>query len=179
MKKLFFVLLLISACLFIASYASADPRMETNKNFCHFILDPDNTDKEVFAAGCNSTITVTEKIAAAGASGPTCETNYIATGYAHRTETVPVAAAPIPPGTTLVLTSNDSDTPCTMVESNGRAYQSHNWQSTIKVEAASTTGGGGTGGGNGGSARGTKGTVQATNEVVKVHYELFCQPDVQ
>jgi hypothetical protein len=45
--------------------------METNNNFCHFILDPDNTDHEVFLAGCNAIITVAEKPAASevGSSG--------------------------------------------------------------------------------------------------------------
>jgi len=59
MKKLYGALFWIFFCLVCAvSHVSADPRMETNKNFCHFILDPTNTDNEVLAAGCNSTITV-------------------------------------------------------------------------------------------------------------------------
>jgi hypothetical protein len=75
---------------------------------------------------------------------------YIATGYARRTKQVPPKAAPLSPGTRLVLTSDDSDTPCTMVESNNRAYRSDKWVSKISV----------------GKRR--------KNGMVTVSYELFC-----
>ena len=156
MKKLFVFLLLISVHIVFAMTASADPRMETNDNFCHFILNADNTDNEVFFAGCDSVITVVEKVA--GAEGVTAkceESNYMASGYAAVTKTVPQAAAPIPPGTTRKFTSTDTDTPCTMVESNGRQYRSQKWQSIIKVDRA-----------------------YARNPV-KVTYEIFCQEGVQ
>ncbi len=157
MRKMCFIVL---ACLFVflcsALYAYADPRMETNKNFCHFILDPANTDNEVFFAGCNSIITTLEKVEAvenATTKTTECEeSNYIASGYAKRSKQMPPEAAPLAPGTTLVLTSDDSDTPCTMVESNGRAYKSHNWTSTITV-----------------------GPVKRKNGLVAVQYEIFCQ----
>ncbi len=167
MKKLYGALFWIPFCLVCAvSQVSADPRMETNKNFCHFILDPINTDNEVFAAGCNSTITVTEKLTASVSNTTECSP-YVASGYAKRTETVPATAAPIPAGTSVIWTSKDSGTPCTMVESNGRAYTSRTWQSSIKVTATSSV------------TRTRKTGASGTTIVplVQVDYELFCQPD--
>lgn len=156
MKKLSAFLLLISVHIIFAAIAFADPRMETNDNFCHFILNAENTDNEVFLAGCDSVITVVEKVAGAGEATVKCEeSNYMANGYAAVTKTVPQAAAPMPPGTTRKFTSNDTDTPCTMVESNGRQYRSQKWQSSIKVEPA------------------------VKKNAVKVHYEIFCQEGVQ
>jgi hypothetical protein len=151
MKRIFmFFLLVVPAYLLAALAVSADPRMETNKNFCHFILDPDNTDNEIFMAGCDSVITVVEKAANATHAQIQCNENAVASGYATVKKVVPLAAAPLPTGETSVLTSDMSDTPCTMVESNGRAYQSKKWQSTIKVDP------------------GKKGFVT-------VSFELFCQ----
>jgi len=156
MKKLSVLLLLICVHIFFAVAASADPRMETNDNFCHFILNAGNTDNEVFLAGCDSVITVVEKVAEAGGVTAKCEeSNYMASGYAAATRVVPQAAAPIPPGTTLRFTSSDTDTPCTMVESNGRQYRSHKWQSVIKVDRA------------------------YSRNPVRVTYEIFCQEGVQ
>ena len=156
MKLLSFFLALISVHIIFAAIAFADPRMETNDNFCHFILNADNTDNEVFLAGCDSVITVVEKVAGAGGATVNCEeSNYMASGYAAVTKTVPQAAAPIPPGTTRKFSSSDTETPCTMVESNGRQYRSHKWQSTIKVDRA------------------------YGRNPVKVFYEIFCQEGVQ
>ena len=156
MKKIFTVLFMVMfVYLCVAFPVSADPRMETNKNFCHFILDPANTDNEVFFAGCNSIITTLEKIETVGIVEPkpnVPECNYIASGFAKRSKQMPPEAAPLAPGTTLTLTSDDSTTPCTMVESNGTAYKSHNWTSTIKV-----------------------GAVKKRSGLVTVTYELFCQ----
>jgi hypothetical protein len=156
MKRVSVLLLFISVHIIFAVTASADPRMETNDNFCHFILNAENTDNEVFLAGCDSVITVVEKVA--GAEGVTAkceENNYMASGYAAVTKTVPQAAAPIPPGTTRKFTSTDTDTPCTMVESNGRQYRSQKWQSTIRVSAA------------------------VRKNPVVVYYEIICQEGVQ
>jgi hypothetical protein len=156
MKILSVFLLFVSVSIVFAVTASADPRMETNDNFCHFILNADNTDNEVFLAGCDSVIAVVEKVAGAGGSTVNCEeSNYMASGYAAVTKTVPQTAAPIPPGTTRKFSSNDTETPCTMVESNGRQYRSHKWQSSIKVERA------------------------YGRNPVKVFYEIFCQEGVQ
>lgn len=55
------------------------------------------------------------------------------------------------PGEILMFTSDNSEYPCTMVESNGRAYKSHKWQSIIEVKKPKHNG------------------------FVTVMYELFCQ----
>ena len=155
MKRTFMCFfLVVSAYLPAALAVFADPRMETNKNFCHFILDPDNTDNEIFMAGCNSVITVVEKAANASYAQGQCSDNAVAIGYGTVKKVVPLEMAPLPTGETSVLTSGMSDTPCTMVESNGRAYTSKTWQSSIKVDP------------------GKKGYVT-------VSYELFCQEGYQ
>lgn len=153
MKKApIYFLLLIAVTLLLAVPAFADPRMETNKNFCHFILNADNTDNEVFLAGCDSLITVVEKTVATQTMSVKCETdNHVANGYASVTKEIPAAAVPAPPGSSLTFTSDGSVTPCTMVESNGRAYTSNKWSSTIKVNRVKRNG------------------------LVTVQYEIFCQ----
>jgi hypothetical protein len=157
MKRICIVLfILVTAHLLFAFTAFADPRMETNDNFCHFILNANNTDNEVFLAGCDSVITVVEKVAAAANMQIHCtEQNYVASGYAMATKEMPLAAAPLAPSTTLKFTSDDSAVPCTMVESNGRAYKSNKWRSAIKVGKPNK------------------------NNIVTVHYEVFCQDGQQ
>ena len=156
MKKVIGFLVLVSMNLLLAVNASADPRMETNKDFCHFILDPQNTDNEVFVADCGSAITTVEKTEKTGTTQIKCEeSNRIASGYAIVSRLLLEAASPVSPGTTVIFTSDDSDTPCTMVESNGRAYTSHKWKSTIKAGRTSRKG------------------------LVMVQYELFCEEGQQ
>jgi hypothetical protein len=157
MKRIsIFLFILVAAYLLSAFTAFADPRMETNKNFCHFILNADNTDNEGFLAGCDSVITVVEKVAAAVNAQTNCtEQNYVASGYALVTKDMPLAAAPLAPNNTLRFTSDDSAVPCTMVESNGRAYKSNKWRSSIKVGRPNKNG------------------------IVTVYYELFCQDGQQ
>jgi hypothetical protein len=156
MKKVFVFILIILVYAVFAVTASADPRMETNDNFCHFILNAGNTDNEIFLAGCDSVITVVEKVAAAGQATANCEeSNFMANGYGTAIKIVPQSAAPIPPGTTLKFTNADSETPCTMVESNGRQYRSHKWQSIIRVSQA------------------------VRKNPVTVSYEISCQEGVQ
>jgi hypothetical protein len=173
MKKLFIIFfLLVFVHLSVSFTAFADPRMEINKNFCHFILDPNNTDNEVFMAGCNAEITVTENVATASQNtkivpeniknvehliNTACE-DYVASGYSIVKKWIPVEAAPLLPTTSIVITSNDSEYPCTMVESNGRAYKSYKWRSTIKAGWVQIIG------------RGAD-----RREFVQVTYELFCQ----
>jgi hypothetical protein len=152
------VVLLAVSFLLMPFNAFADPRMETTKNFCHFILSPDNTDNEVFIAGCDSSIVtvvkeVTQELGAdkAGSGKPNVAcTNTVAYGYGTVTKEIPQVLVPIPVGTTLTYTSNDSATPCTMVESNDRSYVSSVWESRIKVAKSSTRG------------------------FVKVVYQLYC-----
>jgi len=155
-KRIVLSLLLVATYLIVVAIASADPRMETNNNFCHFILDPNNTDNEVFVADCGAVITTVEKTVNSKTVRIKCEeNNRIASGYATVTRVVPQAASPIPQGTTVLFTNADSGTPCTMVESNGRAYTSTKWQSTIKAGTATRKG------------------------LVTVQYELFCQEGEQ
>lgn len=152
MKQLISLLLVFFGLnMFIVSIASADPRMEINKDFCHFILDTVNTDNEVFVADCGAMITTTEKIVQTGTVQITCEeNNKIASGYSVLNKVMQQTASPVPPGTTIFFTSDTSTTPCTMVESNGTAYTSMKWQSSIKA-----------------------GNVK--KGMVTVQYELFCQ----
>jgi len=155
-KRIILLLLLVATHLIVVAIASADPRMETNNNFCHFILDPNNTDNEVFVADCGAVITTVEKKAKTVTAKNQCEeNNRIASGYATVTNIVPQAASPIAAGTSIVFTNADSETPCTMVESNGRAYTSTKWKSTIKAVTANRRG------------------------LVTVQYELFCQEGEQ
>jgi hypothetical protein len=132
---------LLLALLFtaaVAPQASADPRMETNDNFCHFILDPLYTDNEVFVAGCDSSIVTVEPPPAA-TTAILCE-QAVAQGYGKREVVVPQSMLKVPVGSVLTLTSKDSQAACTMVESNGRAYRSYDWRSTISVKATAQPG---------------------------------------
>ena len=162
MKRIaIFAVLFVSMVFFMAFTASADPRMEIRGDFCHCILDPIDTNNEVFIADCGSSITVQKNIETATnietemslEGEPTCD-GYSATGYAKVTRTVLEAAAPLPAGERIIITSDDSKTPCVMVESNGRAYKSHNWVSSIKVRKPNEYG------------------------MVKVVYELICYDGV-
>lgn len=146
----------VSMCLVFALPVSADPRMETNNHFCHFILNAGNTDNEVFLAGCDSVITVVEKEAAGTPKDAVNCSTRVATGFGSATRTLPIQASPLPPGTSKVFTSANSETPCTMVESNGRAYTSHNWKSIIKVDATGPN-----------------------KAWVQVHYQVFCKEGVE
>ncbi|HMK48679.1 MAG TPA: hypothetical protein VK435_01380 [Thermodesulfovibrionales bacterium] len=143
MKSILIILTLVfSVHLLSATNLCADPRMETNKEFCHFILDPNNTDNEMFMASCDSVITVVEKAASTTGVSASCEdSNRVASGYARVTKTLPEAALPGVPGSSFSFTSDQSDTPCTMVESNGRAYTSTKWRSVVKVGAKKKNGG--------------------------------------
>ena len=103
--------------------AYADPRMETVGNFCHMILDADNTDNEIFVAGCNSQIVVDDDAKTAS-------------GYIKITRWMPREEARAILGDRkrrLSFTSDDSGTPCVMVESNGTEYESNVWESKIMV----------------------------------------------
>ena len=177
MKRILACLLFVfSLHLFVALPAYADPRMETNNNFCHFILEAANTDHELFLAGCDPTITVAIVTPTAGSPQVQCDDeNRIASGYATATRVMTAAAAPLPAGQTLTLTSNDSDTPCTMVESNGRAYTSNSWQSVITVTAiaAATP--------NTPTQRKKKSTAAVGDApaMVTVQYELTCTDGYQ
>lgn len=119
MKQLFTILLTIILFTFLASPALADPRMEILDDFCHYILDPDNTDNEIFLGGCGARIrTVNGK----------------AQGYGLVEAEMANAEISTLKLKNLYLTSDDSDTPCTMVDSNSTEYQSDDWSSRISVK---------------------------------------------
>ncbi len=165
MKRIFACLLFVfSLYLLVALPAYADPRMETNDNFCHFILEATNTDHEVFLAGCNPTITVAVVTATASSPQVQCDENRVASGYATATKVMTEASAPLPAGGTLTLTSKDSDTPCTMVESNGREYTSNSWQSVITVSKIAAIA----------ASKRTQVAQVAAPSMVTVQYELSC-----
>ena len=146
-----FIILFISMFFFNAITASADPRMEINDNFCHCILDPIDTDNEVFIAACKPSITVAKNLEKNIEADQNMETEknleneiycdgYSANGFARATRRAPEVAAPLPAGGERILTSDDSETPCVMVDSNGREYRSRNWVSSIKVSRANKKG---------------------------------------
>lgn len=178
MKKVCVLALVVGLVPFLTvSGVGADPRMETNDNFCHFILDINNTDNEIFVAGCDSSITVLEDPAEAGltaggrevAETGTDRTGYVASGYAKVVKKMPNEAAPLPPGEKLEFSSRDGvvspsdgasvlysveevvqpEVVCVMKESNDTEYKSRNWDSVVKV-------------------------VRVNNRIVKVIHELFC-----
>jgi hypothetical protein len=155
MKKLFGILIFFFFVHLCSVFpALADPRMEINDNFCHFILNPLETDNEVFVANCRAEITTIVPLPATRENQVACE-NYVASGYGQVIKMLPQQAIALKPGETLRFTNADSETPCTMVESNGRAYTSRNWESIIKVESGKPKG------------------------FVRVTYRLFCRDGVQ
>ena len=86
------------------------------------ILDPNNTDNEIFVAGCNA------QIVADGAGK--------ATGYIKIIRWMPKEEAQAILGDNerrLSFSSDDSDTACAMVDSNDNEYNSNDWESKIIV----------------------------------------------
>lgn len=112
MKKLLAVL-----AVTVPFYAVADPRMEINDNFCHFVHNNVDADDETFAAGCNATISVQQ----GSANGYGKVVRLVPLGYLNFDTPVIESDATAPQYT------------CTMVESNGIAYTSNEWESTIKT----------------------------------------------
>ena len=153
-KQLGILILLLFVHLCVVFPVFADPRMEINDNFCHFILDPANTDNEIFIANCRAEITTIVPPPASKENQVSCE-NYITSGYGQVAKMIPQEAISLKPGETLRFTNENSEAPCTMVESNGRAYTSNKWESIIKVENGKPKG------------------------FVKVTYRLFCRDGVQ
>jgi len=159
-----FAVLFVLVVLLMARTASADPRMEIRDNFCHCILDPIDTDNEVFIADCDPVITVEKDPETLSLTAeenidtetslqvePTCE-GYVATGYFKVTRKMRESAAPIPAGESRVFNGSDyPETRCVMVESNNdRTYKSNDWKSILRVKQPNQWG------------------------IVKVIYELTC-----
>lgn len=128
-----FALILINV-----SFVSADPRMEINDNFCHAILDTDDTDNEVFVSECSpslvvNTIEAADLMVEKDTHMDTTCTYKKATGFASVIKIMPEATAPLPATTELIYTSGETTSKCTMVDSNGTKYKSVDWISRIKV----------------------------------------------
>lgn len=120
MKKLMYFIVV----MFVLgiSTVSADPRMEINDNFAHMILDPVNTDDEIFISGADSFIRAD---GAGNADGffkkqMRLDRNKILRLFGEEK--------------VIRFTDEDSATPCTMVESNGTEYESNNWISIIRIK---------------------------------------------
>ena len=152
-----FMLWYVLIVFFIAFTASADPRMEISDNFCHCILDPIDTDNEVFIADCQPFVTVEKSPENNMEPEENVESEentedekyleneihcdgYTAKGYAKVARRAPEVAAPLLAGQARIITSEDSKTPCVMVDSNGREYKSRNWVSSIKVSRPNKNG---------------------------------------
>jgi len=118
MRKAFFTVLILAIAAGFA-YADPGPEIDISDNYCHFVKSADNGNNEVFAAGCDG------KIAADGRGG--------ASGYARIVEWVARAEAKTILGdqTSILITSEESNDVCEMIESNGRQYNSENWRSRI------------------------------------------------
>lgn len=101
--------------LLVPFYVYADPRMETNDNFCHFVHNNVDDDDETFAAGCDSVISVEQ----GSANGHGRVVKQLPVGFLNFDVPVSESNLTAPQYT------------CTMVESNGTAYASNEWVSTI------------------------------------------------
>ncbi len=148
--------------------AFADPRMEATDNFCHFILDGNDTDSEIFWPGCNSPITAYEGNASAYVLRTMYNSKQIATdipgegkrsfvfyGTDSQEYATMVSNMQDDFGSTCerkscrsdlngdrivnaldigILKSFVSDTACTLVETNGTAYTTNDWMSSVVVK---------------------------------------------
>jgi hypothetical protein len=111
--------IIILAIVLFAAITWADPRIEINDNFCHFILNPNNTDREIFVGGCDGRIFTNG--------------NGVARGFIKIVQLLATQEANVMLGAEneYIFTNDDSDTPCTLVDSNGTEYVSDNWKSVI------------------------------------------------
>jgi len=108
-------ILMVLSITLLASAGWADPRMEINDDFCHFINDTANTDNENFVADCGSTIAVNDDAGTAE-------------GYAKISRRLPAGMVE-----ESSFVGDATITPCTMVESNGNEYTTTEWTSEIRV----------------------------------------------
>jgi hypothetical protein len=91
----------------------ADQRFETNNGFCHFVLNPNNADNEVFFSNCRNAIVQNN-------DGTGTGTTYIKAQF-------PIGGAPI--AKSLALTGDETGIACNMVDSNGTQYTTNDWTS--------------------------------------------------
>jgi len=101
-----------------ASVVQADQRFETVGGFCHFILNPNNDDNEVFFANCMNSIVQNNDGTGSGST-------LVKVSY-------PFGAAPI--SETTVFTGEETGIPCVMVDSNGTTYSTLDWPSIYRFK---------------------------------------------
>ena len=111
----------------LATIAKADQRFESVGGFCHFVLNPNNDDNEIFFANCKNSIRVND--------------DGTADGSTMHTVSYPKGAEPINASVAMVGAGNHhaaiaqwlstatviADTSCVMVDSNGTAYETTDW----------------------------------------------------
>ena len=88
----------------------ADQRMETVGGFCHFVINPDNEDNEIFVSNCVSSIVQNN--------------NRTGTGWVLKKVKYPGILLPV---SNLMLTGAETGINCVMVDSNGTTYVTQDW----------------------------------------------------
>ena len=144
---------------FLFGFLRADQRMETNDGFCHFQIDPNDADVEVFAANCVHSIYADQNGQADGATtyallyprGRTPIGNV--NGLLRRRDAglppprgcvrnVPAATAETPPEEDILcrrrLTGERTGAPCNLVDSNGTQYATNFWTAIYDLTADGT-----------------------------------------
>jgi hypothetical protein len=118
------ILISIILCFVLAVNVSyADQRMETVGGFCHFVVDPNNDDNEVFFANCENSIAVNNQTA----TSSTFKQVFYA-GY----DDVPISKTLKFKGVGSLSQKTDYQTinvTCESVDSNGNNYSTTDWES--------------------------------------------------
>lgn len=109
--------LLLSLALLLSTPAMSDQRFETVGGFCHFILNAQNDDNEVYFANCLNSIVQNN--------------DGTGNGSTIILVTYPTGSAPI--SEDITFTGTDTGIPCIMVDSNGTTYQTNDWDSEYKI----------------------------------------------
>lgn len=103
---------------------SADPQMNTEEGYCHFVKEAANTNNETFVGSCVSSIDVD---------------NGVASGYVKVYEWLPKKVSEsryaeyFTSKGIIKVTSDESDTPCALVV-DGNNYASNDWVSITRVK---------------------------------------------
>jgi hypothetical protein len=100
----------------LSGLSYADQRMETVGGFCHFVVNPQNADNEIFVSNCVSSIIQ----------------NNDGTGTGFVLKKVEYPGLLLPVGD-LRLTGAETGINCVMVDSNGTTYVTQDWTSLYKV----------------------------------------------
>jgi hypothetical protein len=105
--------ILLAVTMITYTSVIADQRFETNNGFCHFVLNPNNANNEVFFANCQNSIVQND-------DGTGTGTTYIRVQF-------PIGDAPI--AESLALSGDETGIACNMVDSNGTQYTTNDWTS--------------------------------------------------